>query len=667
MEDNIANLFDEEEASTLTIADWVSDKLQLWRDHHDSKYKPRFDEYYRIWRGQWAEEDSTRKSERSRLVSPGSMQAVEEGAAEVLDASLSGDLFDIRDDVADQNELDIQVLREKLKEDISSAKVDYALGEMITNGAVYGTGCGEIVAEVVKEQKPAARPALGGSVVQIGVEITERTVFKLRSILPQNFLPDPNATSVDNGLGVIIDEFVGKEQVEMLQESGIYDDTVDVGTAPSESSLEPTQDGIIYENDRVRLTRYFGLVPRVLLEKEPDEDVEELVEREKDDSLYVEAIIVIGNGKLLKATANPYMMGDRPLISFPWDVVPGEFHGRGVIEKAYNSQKAVDAEIRARIDALALTNHPMLASDTTRMPRGAKPQVRPGAHIKTNGDPREILMPFNFGQVSQITFAQAESLQRMLQQATGSMDAANMPNAAAGGGAKTGAVAMALGTVAKRSKRTLLNFQTCALIPLINKLAWRYMQFDPENYPVGDYKFHVDGSIGMVAREYEVAQLAQLLSTMPPDSPLYPVLLESIVDNMALSNREEVVAKLKEASKPNEEKLAMEKQAHEADMEIKRTTIASLEGQAMEANSHGALYQAQAQNIPMENKIDLANIASKNRSPDDGTGDKEFEQRLKILDALRKDRELSIKEKSVKQAEQSESAEKAAMEKLLNG
>ena len=64
------------------------------------------------------------------------------------------------------------------------------------------------------------------------------------------------------------------------------------------------------------------------------------------------------------------MMQDRPVVAFPWDVVPGRFWGRGVCEKGYNSQ-TLDTELRARIDALSLTIHPMMAIDATRLPRGA--------------------------------------------------------------------------------------------------------------------------------------------------------------------------------------------------------------------------------------------------------------------------------------------------------
>ena len=77
--------------------------------------------------------------------------------------------------------------------------------------------------------------------------------------------------------------------------------------------------------------------------KEPDAE-EEVVELsdEEDDSYYVEAVVVIANGgTLLKASKNPYMMEDRPVVAFPWDVVPSRFWGRGVCEKGYNSPKGV--------------------------------------------------------------------------------------------------------------------------------------------------------------------------------------------------------------------------------------------------------------------------------------------------------------------------------------
>ena len=44
------------------LEDWVITKCDSWRDHFESNYSEKFDEYYRLWRGIWAQEDATRGS-----------------------------------------------------------------------------------------------------------------------------------------------------------------------------------------------------------------------------------------------------------------------------------------------------------------------------------------------------------------------------------------------------------------------------------------------------------------------------------------------------------------------------------------------------------------------------------------------------------------------------
>ena len=101
--------------------------------------------------------------------------------------------------------------------------------------------------------------------------------LKLKPVMPQNFLIDPVATSIEEAMGVAIDEFVSLHQVELLQEQGVYKD-VYVGSAAPDTDLEPDQDITVYNDDKVRLTKYYGLVPRELLESAMrDEDEEEVV------------------------------------------------------------------------------------------------------------------------------------------------------------------------------------------------------------------------------------------------------------------------------------------------------------------------------------------------------------------------------------------------------
>ena len=494
------------------LENWVMSKCDSWRDHYEANYSEKFEEYYRLWRGIWAAQDADRKSERSRIISPALQQAVESSVAELEEATFGrGKYFDITDDLADPDSQDIVYLRNKLHEDFEKAQIRKQVGECLINSAVFGTGVAEVVLEEVKEMAPATQPIMDGQLQAVGVNITDRTMVKLRPVLPQNFLIDPVATSVEDALGVAVDEFVSRHLVQQLQEEGVYRD-VYVGQAASDYDLEADQDLTSFDEDKVRLTKYYGLVPRYLLkigEKEAmlgeDEDIADLElegeqdgEDEENESYYVEAVVVIANGGiLLKAEENPYMMQDRPIVAFPWDVVPSKFWGRGVCEKGYNSQKALDTELRARIDALALTVHPMLAMDATRLPRGSRPEVRPGKIILTNGDPKTVLNPFNFGQVNQITFAQAAELQKMVQMSTGAIDSAGIAGSINGDATAAG-ISMSLGAIIKRHKRTLINFQQSFLIPFVKKAACRYMQFDPENYPVKDYKFNTTSTLGII-------------------------------------------------------------------------------------------------------------------------------------------------------------------------
>ena len=633
------------------LEDWVIDKCDDWRDHFEANYSQKFEEYYRLWRGQWSAQDRTRDTERSKIISPALQQAVESSVAELEEATFGrGKWFDIEDDVYDQDNRDIALLRNALEQDFKKNKVRKGVAECLINAAVFGTGIAEIVLEEEKEMKPATQPVMGGELTAVGVNIQDRTCVKLRPVMPQNFLIDPVATDIESALGCAVDEFVSAHSVEQLQESGVYRD-VDIQLASPDFNIEPDQDLTRFDEDKVRLTKYYGLVPRHLLDKameEKDSEEEVVTFEDEDDSYYVEAVVVIANGGvLLKASKNPYMMEDRPVVAFPWDVVPSRFWGRGVCEKGYNSQKALDAELRARIDALALTIHPMMAMDASRMPRGAKPSIQPGKTILTNGNPAEVLQPFNFGNVSQITFAQAQSLQTMVQTATGAIDSAGI-SGSINGDATAAGVSMSLGAIIKRHKRTLINFQEAFLIPFVTKAAWRYMQFEPELYPVADYKFHTSSSLGIIAREYEVTQLVQLLQTMSPDTPMYPKLVMSIIDNMNLSNREELIATLEQANQPNPEAQQAAQQAQQAQLQFQSSQTAALNGQAAESQARAQKIAVEAQAIPQELEIDRIKAVTTNLTKGDAD-DKEFQKRLEISKQLLKEREVAVKEGNVAQ------------------
>ena len=642
-----------------SLEDWVLTKVNDWGDYYENNYAEKHEEYYRLWRGIWNASDKTRQAERSQIIAPALQQAVESNVAEIEEATFGrGKYFDIKDNMGDSETQDIMFLRKKLHEDFDLAKVRRDVSECLINSAVYGNGIGEVVLEEILEMKPATEAVMGGAMEAVGVNVSKRTVVRLRPILPQNFRIDPVATNVEEALGCAVDEFVGSHIVEQLQESGVYREGY-MGNASEDFNLEPDSELTVHQDDKVRLTKYYGLVPRHLLEKELDYALDD----EEKESYYIEAVVIIGNESvLLKAEPSPYMMKDRPIVAFPWDVVPSRFWGRGVCEKGYNSQKALDAELRARIDALALTVHPMLAMDATRIPRGTKPEIRAGKILLTNGDPKEIINPFNFGNVSQITFAQAQALQTMVQQSTGAVDSSGV-GGSINGEATAAGISMSLGAIIKRHKRTLINFQESFLIPFVSKAAWRYMQYEPELYPVSDYNFCATSSLGIIAREYEVSQLVQLLQTMGKDTPYYPVMLKSIVDNMNVANREELIDLIDKASQPTPEAQKAQEESLQAELAFQASQTAALSSQAEESNARAGKLTAEAQAVPQEVEIARMKAITTNLQAGDGD-DKEFERRMRVAEGILKERTVDLQERKDLREAQPNVAENALMERL---
>jgi hypothetical protein len=620
------------------LAGWVMEKCNAWRDHYQSNYSDKHDEYYRIFRNQWSKADSERESERSRLISPATAQAVESTVADIEEATFGrGKIFDIKD--AFEMEQDpnaagqITYLRKKLHEDFGVARVRSAVGEVLINAAVYGTGIAEIVLDEIKTYAPATRPAMDGMINEIGVNEGTRPIVKMNPVMPKNFLVDPAATCVEEALGCAVDEYVSRHIVEELQEFGVYRPDEFIGDSAADEEIEFDSKITTAPKDRVRLTKYYGKVPRDLLLAAgvPEDDLAE-------PGHYVEAVVVLANeSTILKANANPYMCQDRPIVAFQWDIVPSTFWGRGVCEKAYMSQKALDAELRARLDALALTTHPMLAVDATRIPRGSKMEVRPGRIVRTQGNPNETLMPFRFGELGNASFNQAATLQQMVSQATGAAEATAgmVQNDVTAAGQS-----MSQGAIVKRQKRTLVNFQENFLIPFVQKSAYRYMQFDPENYPVQDYTFVAFSSLGAMAREYEVAQLSQVLQMVGPESPAHSAIIKGIIDHLNVSNRDELIAAIEAANQPNPEaqqqQQQMQQEAHQAQMAIQQGQVALLNGQAEESKSRANKYNTETQLMPEELTLKYA----------EDLDEKEFQRKKQMSELLLKEQELQGRQDS---------------------
>jgi hypothetical protein len=318
----------------------------------------------------------------------------------------------------------------------------------------------------------------------------------------------------------------------------------------------------------------------------------------------VEAIVTIANeGTLLRAIPNPSVMDDRAIVSEQYDKVPNRFMGRSDAEKAYNAQKGLDTELRARADALAWINNPMMAGDMTRMAPKQDLNVWPGKFFGTRGNPSEIMQEFRFGDVNASTFQQTAEYERMVAQSTGAHDSTTL-RAGVRDESSMGSGIAASGMV-KRSKRTVFQVETF-LNTLLRRIMWRKMQFDPQRYPQ-DFEFQVKGTIGILAREVEMAHLTAMLQYAPEGSPPQLVLYKSLFELSASPNKAEMVAAVDKMMQPDPQQQQLQALMQQLTVAEQQAKINKLNADAMKSMAEAGAKGAESALAELEARIKLDN------------------------------------------------------------
>lgn len=610
------------------LASWVMSKVDRWRTFRDANYLDDWNKYYNLWRGKWNESLKNKNAERSRLIAPALQQAIDQTVAEESEAIFGkGKWIDIRDDLQSNDYQKASILRDQLLDDFKRADVAGAVRECLQLGALYGTGIAKAMVDEVVDWKidtgsgdPAEK---------------EQTKFLVtwQAIPPDNFVIDPSALTIAQALGVAHETIRPRHIIEKRQRDGVYRNVAVGGMSGTHQTLgyrsERGEIRDISADDGVYITEYHGLVPVKFVEDKEEQPQDPLAQASDvessmvggDDGVMVEAIVTIANGgTLLRKVVNPILTRDRAFIAFSHDKVPGRFWGRGVAEKGFNSQVALDSELRARIDALGLMTYPVIGADATRLPRNLNLQITPGKALLTNGRPSEVIEPIVFGNLQPATFQQTGDLERMVQMATGSVDTAtpidvNTKNSTASG------VSMQQGAVLKRAKLTMQNIDEF-LNAMVRKSLIRYMQFDPERYPM-DLDFVVDSTMSIMAREFEQAQMTNLLAVIPAESPAYLVVLKAIVENYGGPSKGALVAAVDNMLKPNPEAQKVQQMQQQMQMQLLMNEvqkgareIQKIEAEIMKIKAQTQSEVVDAELAPIEAQAKVAAVVVQNKQAD---------------------------------------------------
>lgn len=548
-----------------SVVQHVMELVRSNREVRDKDYKKAWDAYERTFRGLYTGSDKTRQGERSRLVSPVLAAAVDSISATIEDAIFSRERwFDTSDDVLDTNVDDIRQAHRVLEEDFDLAGVPDAISKIVLNGCLYGTGIGKI--NIIRREIRNIQPS--GE-----VEIEQRALVTLEAIPPWEFVIDSQARDIESAYFCAHETHVPKNRIWNRIKDGTYKKVSLIGNT-STTTARPagieTPDGKnksnVYDGS-VFVTEYYGLIPSRLLKGHVKVELNDI-----QGNGHVEVIVTIANElELLRVIVNPFRKKDRPIVAYQHNYIPGKFWGRGVSEKGWNSQRALDAELRARMDALGLVTAPMLGADITRLGNNTDLRVRPGKVILTRGRPSEVLEPINLGTIDATTFNQSSEMERLVQVATGSIDS-NAPLNVDRRNETASGISMIQSSALKRMRRTMWNMERQFLNPLIRKAYDRYMQFAPSRYPQ-DNSFRVRGTMGIVAREFEQSNLTALLSVVQPESPTYNVILQSVIELSNSPKRDEILKKLEELNQPDPEEKARKKQFDMLKMELAKEEV----------------------------------------------------------------------------------------------
>jgi hypothetical protein len=170
------------------------------------------------------------------------------------------------------------------------------------------------------------------------------------------------------------------------------------------------------------------------------------------------------------------------------------------------------------------------------------------------------------------------------------------------------------------------------------------MQFSPEEFPVADYKFVANSSLGNLAKEVEQLQYLNLLKTLGPNSPVVPILLEGIINNSSLENRAVMIETLQQGQEAQKQQQA---QVTQLQMGQAQAEIGLNQAEAQENMAQAQKAQMEAQMMPKEVQAKLMSSLANNLPSESDEAEAEFKRRKEVAELMLKQEELRIKQQDM--------------------
>lgn len=219
---------------------------------------------------------------------------------------------------------------------------------------------------------------------------------------------------------------------------------------------------------------------------------------------------------VLFLTINPYNTEDRNIYTASYEVIPGSFWGRGLMETMKDKQAICNASVRATAKNAGLSAGPMYwIDDIDRLPTGEDAEtVSPHRIFQFTNEKQSTNPPMGVMNVPDATeklLAIYDKFAKEIDDDTG-IPRFEQGNERTTGAARTmGGLAMLMNASARGLRQILFNIDQGLLHPAITNLYHHNMQYDDNMDIKGDARVVARGAMAMVMREQLSAKRTEFL------------------------------------------------------------------------------------------------------------------------------------------------------------
>ncbi len=361
--------------------------------------------------------------------------------------------------------------------------------------------------------------AQGGAPVMI-----DRIVMAFDVVNPLDFYPAPYAQDCNDGYNVTRVRFSRQGLSSIKGTSGVIDAAVDTvlnlygmqglrteQTADMQRRSLQDQQTAFSEDDTIEGWVFRGCVQgRMLIEADP----RMLMAGVKPLQDYDIKAVMVGTN-VIKVALNSDPTYQRDIFKAVLYPVAGSFWGRGVPERMKDLQDMCNACARALVYNMAFSAGPQYAIDMTQVPPSESlTQSYPGKLWKFAYRQGETRKPLEFFVVPNV----AQQLQAIYDRYEAMADERILPaysygNDRAAGAAQTAAgLSMLMAASDVGNKRVVREIDRTVIKPLIKRVWFYNMVYDPDPTIKGDMEVCVRGATGHMLKAQQAAVLANFLS-----------------------------------------------------------------------------------------------------------------------------------------------------------